>query len=83
MGHENEAITETHYAKMTAENRMQILSDVGNHRGNSQLSGWGDDKELMLRYLLGELSKGSPEYLRGKQLARQREDDRDAGSLLE
>ena len=83
MGHENEAITEMHYAKMTTESRMQILADVGCHHSMSQTAEWDSDKELMLQYLFGELPKGSPEYLRGKALARLREDARDAGSLIE
>lgn len=81
LGHENEVITETHYGKIPVEKRMRILEQVGKAVQTS--SSWDEDKELMLRYLLGELPKGSPEYMRGKAMARQREDARDEMAVLE
>jgi|GEM_PF-1128436 len=81
MGHEKEAITETHYAKMTSSARMEILSNIG--QNPSAGSHTESDKDLILGYVFNEFPKGSPDYVRAKALYRKMEDDREAERLVE
>ena len=53
---------------MTDKTRLQLLSSFGDR---SEIS--NDKKDLMLRYFLHELVRGSPEFKEARQLIKERE----------
>ena len=68
LGHESTETTEKYYGKMTDKTRLQLLSSFGDR---SEIS--NDKKDLMLRYFLHELVRGSPEFKEARQLIKERE----------
>ncbi|MEQ8737595.1 MAG: hypothetical protein RID59_03385 [Hoeflea sp.] len=66
-GHENEAITERNYAKVTDEECRTIFSDFAGSNGETL-----EDKDLMLDLQFGKLYPGTPEHARAKKLIRAR-----------
>lgn len=63
LGHENEQITETHYAKMTSEQRDSIFAAI--RQGNTETE---DEKDLLLAYHEHQLIPGTPEFARAEAL---------------
>lgn len=68
-GHENEAITERNYAKVTDEECRTIFSDFAGSNGETI-----EDKNLMLDFYASKLVTGTPEHRRASMLIRARMD---------
>jgi len=68
-GHENEAITERNYAKMTDEECKQVFFELAQSNGETL-----EDKDLMIDLQLGKLFPGTPEHARATRLIRARMD---------
>jgi len=68
-GHENEAITERNYAKVTDEECRKVFSELVQSNGETL-----EDKDLMIDLQLGKLFPGTPEHKRATRLIRARMD---------
>ena len=75
MGHENERITETNYAKMTNQRRDDIFANLP--VGNAETE---EEKDLLLAYYEHQLTPETPEFERAEQLAEARRSRRKRGS---
>jgi len=68
-GHEDEAITERNYAKVTDEECKQVFYELAQSNGETL-----EDKDLMIDLQLGKLFPGTPEHARATRLVRARMD---------
>lgn len=68
-GHENEAITDRNYAKVTDEECKQVFFEFTQSNGETL-----EDKDLMIDLQLGKLFPGTPEHARATRLISARMD---------
>jgi integrase len=70
MGHEGEDITQRYYQNIPESGVHEIIEEVGSDGIDTGAEG---DKELLLSFFENRLTPGTPEHLRGRLLAHERE----------
>jgi integrase len=78
LGHASQVTSETHYGKMTDQERRDVLAGVGSTPVLSQ-----DEKDLCLDYYDHRLMPGSLEFKRAKTLIEERRRAKDAEAVVE